>query len=201
MEQTSGAGGAARMALTATYAMPGYLLVIYALLILTLGWFAHQRWGEKPPALAAAHAALPATSVAAPAPHIVPDASVPLSLSTAPTPVAAPTVAALTAGEAATSPVVVAPAAMPPAPVVPQPPRAIDGQLPALAYSAHVFTTEPAQRSITLNGVRYKEGESPMEGVVIEQIQQDVTLFNVNGDVFILDALADWPGGDIRDAN
>lgn len=36
-----------RMPLTATYAMPGYLLATYALLLLSLGWFAHQRWIEK----------------------------------------------------------------------------------------------------------------------------------------------------------
>ncbi|MEH0834615.1 general secretion pathway protein, partial [Pectobacterium cacticida] len=39
------------------------------------------------------------------------------------------------------------------------------------------------------------EGDSPIEGLVIEQIQQDMTIFSVRGDAFILEALEDWPGG------
>ncbi|WP_304169878.1 type II secretion system assembly factor GspB [Lonsdalea britannica] len=84
-----------------------------------------------------------------------------------------------------------------PASAVPTPPApsADNGELPAFTYSAHVFTSEPERRSITLNNQRYHEGDSPFSGVVIEQIQQDVTVFSVNGDPFIQDALEDWPGG------
>ncbi|WP_322788403.1 general secretion pathway protein GspB [Lonsdalea britannica] len=35
-----------------------------------------------------------------------------------------------------------------------------NGKLPAFTYSAHVFTSEPERRSITLNNQRYHEGES-----------------------------------------
>lgn len=78
---------------------------------------------------------------------------------------------------------------------MPSAPSADNGELPAFTYSAHVFTSEPERRSITLNHQRYHEGESPFSGVVIEQIQQDLTVFSVNGAPFILDALEDWPGG------
>lgn len=89
-----------------------------------------------------------------------------------------------------------------PTPVVGEPSaapatRMRDGELPMLNYSAHVYTTDDSKRSITLNGKRYREGDSPVEGVIIEQIQQDVTVFSVNGEPFILDALQDWPGGKI----
>lgn len=232
MEHTSGANSAVRTALNATYAMPGYLLGIYALLMLALGWFAHQRWGEKSPAIIAAHAAPSSAAIGAPSPerlaapslaavantpnaiHAAPDAATPVAktsvvtTSAVMTPAAAiPAVtapAATTSAAATTSPAATADTAVaaPPESAKPAPHtlRVVDGQLPPLTYSAHVFTTDPDKRSITLNGVRYREGESPMDGLVIEQIQQDVTLFDVNGDVFILDALSDWPGGDIREA-
>ncbi|WP_264643478.1 type II secretion system assembly factor GspB [Candidatus Symbiopectobacterium sp. NZEC127] len=165
---------APRMPLTATYAMPGYLLATYALLLLSLGWFAHQRWIERP------------TSVVASATPAQPHSENPPSENTPP----------------------LAPAVAPPPPpadpapsptVTPKPAKVEKGQVPPLSYSAHVFTSDPSRRSVTLNGVRYQEGESPMEGLVIEQIQQDITLFDANGEIFILDALSDWPGGDIKE--
>lgn len=51
-----------------------------------------------------------------------------------------------------------------------------------------------------LNGQSWKEGESPLPNLVIEQIQQDVTLFSFNGKTFTLAALDDWPGGIIEDS-
>ena len=43
------------------------------------------------------------------------------------------------------------------------------------------------------------EEESPLPNLVIEQIQQDVTLFSFNGKTFTLAARDDWPGGIIED--
>nr|WP_252120300.1 type II secretion system assembly factor GspB [Symbiopectobacterium purcellii] len=164
--------------LTATYAMPGYLLVTYALLLLSLGWFAHQRWIERPARVMAS-----TTNAAQPHNEAPPSENMPPLTQAVP---ASPP----TAPKADPSP---SPAA------APKPAKVEKGQVPPLTYSAHVFTSDPSRRSVTLNGVRYQEGESPMEGLVIEQIQQDVTLFDANGEIFILDALSDWPGGDIKE--
>ncbi len=167
-----------RMPLTATYVMPGYLLATYALLLLSLGWFAHQRWIERPASVVAPTIAAQQHSESPPSEnaHSVAQA------------VPVPPPPALKA-----DPV--------PSPAVAQKPAKVEkGQVPPLSYSAHVFTSDPSQRSITLNGVRYREGESPMEGLFIEQIQQDITLFDADGEIFILDALSDWPGGDIKEA-
>ncbi|MEQ9906083.1 type II secretion system assembly factor GspB [Pectobacterium aroidearum] len=159
-------------ALLAKYPMPGYLMVIYALLFIALGWFSHQRWGSPTSpavALAAQAATLPAAEGQAPA----------------------------------------APAATPPqqeeahvdAPALPEKrttlplPAISNGEVPPLTYSAHVYTSDEAKRSITLNGLQFREGDSPIEGLTIEQIQQDMTIFSVEGEVFILEALEDWPGG------
>lgn len=135
------------------YVIPGYLRVLYALLLFALGWLGHQRWQEFRQA-----STLP--------PHTV--TAAPSHATTLPAASAAP---------------------------MPAAPPADNGELPAFTYSAHVFTSEPERRSITLNNQRFREGDSPFNGVVIEQIQQDVTVFSVNGEPFILDALEDWPGG------
>ncbi|WP_280514697.1 type II secretion system assembly factor GspB [Candidatus Symbiopectobacterium sp. 'North America'] len=157
--------------------MPGYLLATYALLLLSLGWFAHQRWIERP------------TSVVPPTSTVQPHSETPPSENTPPLAQAVPATPA-SAPKADPSP---------PPTAAPKPAKVEKGQVPPLTYSAHVFTSDPSRRSVTLNGVRYQEGESPMEGLVIEQIQQDITLFDANGEIFILDALSDWPGGDIKE--
>lgn len=166
-----------RMPLTATYAMPGYLLAIYALLLLSLGWFAHQRWIERPTSVVAPSTAAQRPMENPPSENVTPVAQA-LPAPTPPAPTADPS---------------------PSAAIVPKPAKVEKGQVPPLSYSAHVFTSDPSRRSVTLNGVRYQEGESPMEGLVIEQIQQDITLFDADGEIFILDALSDWPGGDIKE--
>ena len=68
---------------------------------------------------------------------------------------------------------------------------------PPLRYSAHVYASRPEKRSIVLNGKAWTEGDSPLPNLVVEQIQQDVTIFSFNGTTFTLAALEDWPGGKI----
>lgn len=154
-------------ALLAKYPTPVYLMIIYALLFIALGWFSHQRWGGSTSptvALAAQAAALPAPEQqAAATPHqeqthvdtpVQPEKRTTLPL-----------------------------------------PAISNGEIPPLTYSAHVYTSDETKRSITLNGLQFREGDSPIEGLTIEQIQQDMTIFSVGDEVFILEALEDWPGG------
>lgn len=75
-----------------------------------------------------------------------------------------------------------------------------EDNLPPLRYSAHVYASLVEKRSIVLNGQSWKEGDSPLPNLVIEQIQQDVTVFSFNGKTFTLAALDDWPGGTIEDS-
>ncbi|MDY1813339.1 type II secretion system assembly factor GspB [Klebsiella pneumoniae] len=56
--------------------------------------------------------------------------------------------------------------------------------LPPLRYSAHVYASLPEKRSIVLNGKAWTEGDSPLPNLVVEQIQQDVTIFSFNGTTF-----------------
>lgn len=88
----------------------------------------------------------------------------------------------------------------PPLAVKPSAPAApvVDSDtLPPLRYSAHVYASLPEKRSIVLNGKAWSEGDSPLPNLVVEQIQQDVTIFSFNGTTFTLAALDDWPGGKI----
>lgn len=75
-----------------------------------------------------------------------------------------------------------------------------EDRLPPLRYSAHIYATLAEKRSIVLNGQSWKEGDSPLANLVIEQIQQDLTVFSFNGKTFTLAALDDWPGGMIEES-
>ncbi|MBS3673865.1 type II secretion system assembly factor GspB [Klebsiella quasipneumoniae] len=112
---------------------------------------------------------------------------------TLPLPVAHAALLPLTAaGEAAPkTPPPAAKASAPAAPVVDS------DTLPPLRYSAHVYASLAEKRSIVLNGKAWIEGDSPLPNLVVEQIQQDVTIFSFNGTTFTLAALEDWPGGKI----
>ncbi|ACX87208.1 general secretion pathway protein [Pectobacterium parmentieri] len=156
-------------ALLARYPMPGYLMVVYALLFIALGWFSHQRWGSPTTSTP--------TTLAATLPAVEGQA---------------PTTSAATSHQGE----VHADTPAPPEKKTTLPLPAIsNGEIPPLTYSAHVYTSDETKRSITLNGLQFREGDSPVEGLTIEQIQQDMTIFSVEGEVFILEALEDWPGG------
>lgn len=72
--------------------------------------------------------------------------------------------------------------------------------LPALRYSAHIYASREDKRTIVINGQSWQEGQSPLPNLVIEQIQQDLTVFSFKGNTFTLAALDDWPGGIIADS-
>lgn len=72
--------------------------------------------------------------------------------------------------------------------------------LPALRYSAHIYASSEDKRTIVINGQSWQEGQSPLPNLVIEQIQQDLTVFSFKGNTFTLAALDDWPGGIIADS-
>ncbi|CAM3872163.1 type II secretion system assembly factor GspB [Serratia silvae] len=154
--------------------IPRYLLPVYALLLIAIGWFSGQHWRNN-------------EAFAAPAlTQVVPSAAVKTEMSR---------------HTVADAEIETAHDENKPAQQVGSdkkiPPSLASDELTPLRYSAHVYASEDEKRSITLNGQRYQEGDSPAPNLTIEQIQQDVTIFNFNGDVFTLDALADWPGGKV----
>ncbi|CAI1520360.1 type II secretion system assembly factor GspB [Serratia fonticola] len=154
--------------------IPRYLLPVYALLLIAIGWFSGQHWRNN-------------EAFAAPVlTQVVPSAVVK-------TEIPGHTV---TNADIETAHDENKPAQQVGSDNKVLPSLASD-ELAPLRYSAHVYASEDDKRSITLNGQRYQEGDSPAPNLTIEQIQQDVTIFNFNGEVFTLDALEDWPGGKV----
>lgn len=155
--------------------IPRYLLPVYALLLIAIGWFSGQHWRSN-------------EAFAAPAlTQAVPSTAVKTVMSRDRN-----TNADIEAAHDENKPVQQAGSDKKILPFL------ASDELAPLRYSAHVYASEDDKRSITLNGQRYQEGDSPAPNLTIEQIQQDVTIFNFNGDVFTLDALEDWPGGKVE---
>lgn len=178
------------------YAIPGYLLVIYALLLLSLGFFTGQRWesitvvstapsSNHRPAMSSHLAAAKLPTVVIPFPlaaHLPVKHPAPVINSIGqPAPAAQPDISGKMSGEASV-------------------PLAED-ELPSLRYSAHIYASDTRKRSITLNGKHYYEGDLVVNGLVVEQIEQDMTVFDFRGNAFILEALEDWPGGKVSEDN
>lgn len=66
-----------------------------------------------------------------------------------------------------------------------------------LRYSAHVWADNAAQRSVTLNGTRYHEGDSLLCGEEIAEIRPQGVRLVYYGQTLQLQAMQDWPGGKI----
>ncbi|MFC0228504.1 type II secretion system assembly factor GspB [Serratia aquatilis] len=158
--------------------IPHYLLPVYALLFIAFGWFSSEHWRNNP------QLDHPVATIA----KVVPSA------------VAQNHIAQVKPDAAAVANKETVEQNIPTVQPAPAETLASD-ELPALRYSAHVYASEDDKRSITLNGQRYREGDSPAPNLIIEQIQQDVTIFDFNGEVFTLDALEDWPGGKVDEEN
>ena len=73
-------------------------------------------------------------------------------------------------------------------------PQALRQQVPPLAYGAHVFSSNPANRAVTLNGRTYREGSEVAPGVTLLTIAQDYIILQVGGQNVSLKALQDWLG-------
>ncbi|MBK4716094.1 MULTISPECIES: general secretion pathway protein GspB [Tenebrionibacter/Tenebrionicola group] len=71
-----------------------------------------------------------------------------------------------------------------------------DNVLLALRYSAHVWADSPDQRSVTLNGQQYREGDTLPCGEEVMAIQPAALILVSLGRRLRLDATWDWPGGD-----
>lgn len=156
-----------RASLTKNHTMPGYLILVYVVLLVTLGWGLRKQ-GVREPELSWQYRQAPF------------QAALFFSLSTA-------LVDKENRGIKTVQQT-----------VIPDLPLAAD-ELPPLIYRTHVYTSEPSQRSITLNGQSYQEGDIVLPGLTVESIQHDLTVFDFAGQAFALEALEDWPGGKVKE--
>lgn len=192
--QPHAAGSAAPTAARGAWAMAG------AALVLGFGGFAawQSMRGEPPPAPVADAALLAQTPAVAPVPpppgpapaaQILPPAPPPL-----PAPAPAPVLAKAAAPDAqppapATAPIGKAAAPARSASAVAAAPGAADGAVssrvpdgaPALAVSGGVWSQNPAQRLLIVNGQVFNEGSELAPGVRLEEVKQHRAVLDFRG--------------------
>ena len=72
-----------------------------------------------------------------------------------------------------------------PLPLAMLPPQATAG-LPQLTLELHVYSPDPTQRAVFINGRRYLEGETTLEGADVVSISSEGAVMNYRGQRFLL---------------
>lgn len=65
-------------------------------------------------------------------------------------------------------------------------------QLPTITVSAHVYSSNPAQRSIVINNEFLEEGEYIMDGLALYEITPDGAILNYQGTLFHYGVVSSW---------
>jgi general secretion pathway protein B len=60
------------------------------------------------------------------------------------------------------------------------------GALPELRLELHVWSTQPQERFVFVNGRRYREGDTTTEGAKVEEITREGVVMNHSGNRFLL---------------
>ncbi len=71
-------------------------------------------------------------------------------------------------------------------------PESIKQDLPSFVISAHVYSTNPLQRSIVINNNFLEEGEYVLDGLIIHEITPDGAIFNYQGTLFNYGVVSGW---------
>lgn len=71
-------------------------------------------------------------------------------------------------------------------------PESVRQQLPSIVVSAHVYSTNPLQRSIVINNNFLEEGEYVMDGLVLEEITPDGAILLYQGFRFHYGVVSGW---------
>ena len=65
-------------------------------------------------------------------------------------------------------------------------------QIPALEFSAHVYSTNPQQRSIVINGRFMEEGDHVASDLYLSEITADGAIFDFQGRRFHQRVVSTW---------
>jgi general secretion pathway protein B len=63
---------------------------------------------------------------------------------------------------------------------------ALTAGLPELSVDLHIYADDPAKRAVFINGRRYTQGDSIVEGPRVEEITRDGAVLNYRGQRFLL---------------
>ena len=64
--------------------------------------------------------------------------------------------------------------------------------IPDMAFAGHVYSSNPVQRSVIINGSAMGEGDLIMNGLSIDQITDKGVIFDYQSQRFRIDILQDW---------
>jgi len=64
--------------------------------------------------------------------------------------------------------------------------------IPEMSFAGHVYSSSASNRSVIINGRVMSEGESLMEGMILEKITSNGVVFRFNDLLFRVDILQDW---------
>jgi general secretion pathway protein B len=62
----------------------------------------------------------------------------------------------------------------------------LNGRLPEMHIDLHVYAAQASERFVSINGHRYREGETLAEGPVLERIRRDGAVLDYQGTRFLL---------------
>lgn len=71
-------------------------------------------------------------------------------------------------------------------------PELIQQAVPDMVFAGHVYSSQPAQRSVIINGSSMSEGDRVIQALSVEQITRDGVIFNYQGQLFRVEILQDW---------
>jgi len=71
-------------------------------------------------------------------------------------------------------------------------PESIKLQLPAIIISAHVYSTNPVQRSIVVNNNFLEEGEYILDDLILYEITRDGAIFSYHETLFHHGVVNSW---------
>jgi len=71
-------------------------------------------------------------------------------------------------------------------------PESIRSRLPAIIISAHVYSSNPAQRSIVINNDFMEEGEYLIDDLILHEITREGAVLNYRGILFHYGAVSSW---------
>jgi len=71
-------------------------------------------------------------------------------------------------------------------------PESIKQDLPSFVISAHVYSSNPTQRSIVINNSFLEEGEYVLDGLILYEITPDGAIFNYQGTLFSYGVVSGW---------
>lgn len=71
-------------------------------------------------------------------------------------------------------------------------PEDIRSQIPPMTFTAHVYSSDPKQRSVVINGHYMEEGESLDDDFVLKQITSTGVIMDFRGHLFRTNVISGW---------